>query len=137
MDPQSPEYVTLTRCYPTLVSCIELSPSGVAVQLRPSKILSQEDRSFVNNTYECDYRKAVRIVDVVQNQVGINPQVFSIFVSALEAAGEWTASTVALLECTLLECTRQSQASVIPPQVHSATDHDESSVPGEPVTLAC
>ena len=100
MDSRSPEHKTLFQYYPKIVSCIQQSPVGVAVQLKPSGILSSGDWDFLTGQANTNVLKAIKIVDVVLNQTQNNPQVFHTFVSALEAAGYWTETTVNELKQT-------------------------------------
>ena len=94
----SSEYKTLTQYYPHLVSCIQQSPSEIAIQLRPFGILAPSDFSYLNNPYHDDPEKAQRLLDTVLTQVKIDPQVFHHLVSALKAVGLWTKPVVSSLE---------------------------------------
>ena len=106
----TPEYKTLTKCYTRLSSCIQQSPDGVVVQLRPSGILAPGDLSYLENSYHNNDKKAQKIVDVVLNQVKINSRVFPAFVFALEAAGSWTTTVVGELKDMYRECFSLSAA---------------------------
>ena len=86
----SPEYKKVTQNYPKLVLCIQQSPTGVAIQLKPSGILAQGDWTYITNPQIGDDLKAIRIVDAIQSQVQSDPQKFYPFMSALKAAGPWT-----------------------------------------------
>ena len=94
MELDSPEYKTLTQCYPKLFTCVKQSPSDIVAQLRPSGILAPGDLSFLYNSQKSNDEKAQKIIDAVINQVEINPRVFRIFVSALKTAGSWTKTIV-------------------------------------------
>ena len=96
----SPEYKTLTQCYPRLFSCVQQSPNDIAVQLKPLGVLAPADWTSVSNQQNDKHYKAQVIVDALQNQVKINPQVFFSAVSALKAAGEWTKTIVGELQDT-------------------------------------
>ena len=133
VEMDSSEHRILTKCYPRLVSCIKQSPSDIAVQLRPSGILSEGDWAFLTNPHHDNDQKAIRIVDVVLNQVKTNPEVFSTFISALEAAGSWTASIVTELKARIQHIpphgmygdslSSANPISLIPPMhVHSDLD---------------
>ena len=144
----------MNQHYPKLISCIEKSPSDVAVQLRPSGILSQADWVFLTSPHEVN-EKAIKIVDAVVKQVQISPQpeaqqVFDAFVSALKAAGDWTKPLVTQLKDHIihtrwllantnteaplgivshsLDCTSRSHASVNPPTVDSGSELDSHAV---------
>ena len=93
----SQEYKAVLGCYSKIVSCVQQAPSDVAVQLRPSGILAQSDWEFLTNPHHDNGNKAIRIVDVVLNQVKTDSKVFFTFVSALEAAGPWTKTIVSEL----------------------------------------
>ena len=137
----SPEYKTLTQCYPRLSICVRLSPNGIVTQLRPSGILTPEDLSFLDNPHISKNQKAQRILHVALTQVEIDPRVFRTFVLALEAAGSWTSAIVSELNnlCTSLSTTTsmpqtplhvdttiQTQTSQIP----TSTDHESDSQAG-------
>ena len=87
MDSESQEYSAVVQLYARLVDCIKQSPTDLAVQLRPSRILAPTDWEFLKIPQHSNIDKAVRIVDVMLNQIKANPQSFSVLVSALEAAG--------------------------------------------------
>ena len=136
----SSEYKTLTQCYPRLSTCVQQSPSDIVAQLRPSGILAPGDLSFLDNPQNSNVKKAQKIIDVVLNQVKINPREFYTFVSALEAAGSWTNTIVSELNdlCTVLisgtasttqtnvDCTTHTQAS----QIYVGTDYESDSQAG-------
>ena len=93
----SPEYKTLTQCYDTLVKCVKQSPGDVAdCQLKP--LLTPGNVSFLSNPHHDNDDKARKIVNLVLNQVEINPQVFHKFISALENAGSWTETTLDIVQ---------------------------------------
>ena len=98
MDSESREYSAVVQLYPGLVECIKQSPTDLAVQLRPSGVLAPTDWEFLTNPQHSNIDKAVRIVDVMLNQIKANPQSFSVLVSALEAAGPWTNAIVGELK---------------------------------------
>ena len=137
----SPEYKTLTQCYPRLFTCVQQSPNDVVTRLRSSEILAPEDLSFLDNPLSNKNQKAGRILGAVLTQVEIDPRVFRIFVSALEAAGPWTKTIVSELNhlCTSLSATMSmpqtplhvdttihTQASQIP----ASTDHESDNQAG-------
>ena len=106
----SPEYDTLTMCFPKLFCCIKQSPIDVAMQLVPSGILASGDWTFISNPQNNDGQKAMKIVDIVRNQVQLDSKVYCNFISALEAAGSWTKTIVCELEHTresLLQCCKK------------------------------
>ena len=107
----NPEYTTLEQCYPRLMTCLQQSPSDIVVQLRPSSILAPSDLEFLRNQYNDCIQKALRIVDVVISQVQNDPKVYSIFIEALKAAGDWTRSTVTELEQTYRTVTASATTS--------------------------
>ena len=133
----SPEYKTLTQCYPRLFTCVQQSPNDIVTQLRPSGILAPEDLSFLDNPLSNKNQKAQRILHVALTQVEIDPGVFRTFVSALEAAGSWTKTIVSELNnlCTSLSTTSMPQAplhvdSTIhtqASQIPTSTDHESDS----------
>ena len=107
----SPEHRAITQCYPKLCSLIQQSPTSVAAHLKPLGILSPEDWAFITNPQSNDDKKAIRIVDAVLNQVGLDSQVFPKFVSALEASGSWTRTVVCELKQILEPCCTEERAS--------------------------
>ena len=108
----SPEYKALNQCSPTLAVCIQQSPDDVTPHLRSSGILAPGDLSFLSNPQHNNDEKARKILDVVLNQVQVDPRVFHKFVSAMKAAGSWTNSAVELLEHSLQEARQSSSKSV-------------------------
>ena len=94
MDSESQEYSAVFQLYARLVDSIKQSPTDLAVQLRPSGILAPTDWGFLTNPQHSNIEKAVRIVDIMLNQIKANPQSFSVLVSALRAAGPWTKAIV-------------------------------------------
>ena len=94
------EYKALEKCYSTLVSNLQQSPSDIVVKLRPSGILANKDLAFLNNQYKDNDEKAIRIVNVVMNQVKNDPRVYSVFIKALKDAGGWTKAAITELEQT-------------------------------------
>ena len=98
MDSESQEYRTILQCYPKLVHSIKQAPTDLAIELRPSGILADTDWQFLMNPQPNNKQKAIRIVDVVLNQIKIDPQSFSVFVYALEAAGSWAKAVVSELK---------------------------------------
>ena len=112
----SPEYKTLTHCYPTLVSNLKQSPSDVVTQLRPYCVLAENDLDFLNNQHNNDGEKAKKIVDVVINQVQGDPQVFHSFKKALKAASNWTETAIRHIEqkyseLTTAECSPMQEST--------------------------
>ena len=108
MDSESQEYNAVVQLYPGLVNCIKQSPTDLAVQLRPSGILADTDWEFLKIPQHSNLDKAVRIVDVMLNQIKANPQSFLVLVSALEAAGPWTKAIVGELKHLVLRDTHTS-----------------------------
>ena len=108
MDSESQEYRAVLQCYPRLVDCVKQSPTDLAVQLRPSGILADTDWEFLTNPQHSNKQQAVRIVDVVLNQIKTNPQHFLTFVLALEATGSWTKAIVGELKPVVLRDTHMS-----------------------------
>ena len=100
MESPGLEYKTLENCYPEVVTCLQLLPSEISTQLRPSGILPDKDWWFLNNPHHDSDEKARRIADVVMTQVKIDPQVYSTFLGALKAVGGWTQTTLTKLEDT-------------------------------------
>ena len=94
------EYKTLERCYPEIVTCLQLSPREIVTQLRPSGLLPNKDFEFLSNPKNENDEKAHRIIDVVMYQVKIDSQVYSTFLIALKAAGPWTQTLTQKLERT-------------------------------------
>ena len=92
------EYMTLKECYPGLITCIKQSPDDVFDNLMPTSLLAPGDLAFLRNPQNNKDDKARRIVDVVLNQVQSNSGAYSIFLSALKAAGPWTEAAVSVLE---------------------------------------
>ena len=110
MDSESQEYTAVFQLYPRLVDCIKQSPMDLAVQLRPSGILADTDWEFLTNPHHSNKQQAVRIVDVMLNQIKTNPQSFLVLVSALEAAGSWTKAIVDDLKPLVLRDTHTSSS---------------------------
>ena len=102
MDSESQEYSAVFQLYARLVDCIKQSPTDLAVQLRPSGVLADTNWEFLTNPQHSNIEKAVRIVDVMLNQIKANPQSFSVLVSALRAAGPWTKAIVGELKPLVL-----------------------------------
>ena len=108
MDSESQEYSAVFQLYPRLVNCIKQSPTDLAVQLRPSGILADADWEFLTNPQHSKIEKAVRIVDVMLNQIKANPKSFWTLVFALEAAGPWTKAIVGELKSLVFRDTHTS-----------------------------
>ena len=100
MNSESQEYRAVLQWYPKLVDCIKQAPTDLAVQLRPSGILAGTDWEFLINPERNKDLKAIRIVDVVLIHIKDKPQGYSMFISALKAAGSWTETIVSELERT-------------------------------------
>ena len=96
----SPEYKTLTQCYPVLISHIGQAPYDIAAYLIPSGILAPPDLHYISNPSIPHIEKASRLLDIVLNQVQIDPQVYHSFITALKSAGSWTKALVSELEST-------------------------------------
>ena len=120
----SPEYRTLTQCYPTLVTCLQQSPNDIADRLRPFGIFAHEDWLFLTHESKDRDQKARRIIDVVILQVKLNPQVAHTFRLALEGAGTWTKAAVSELETTYNSFTKGTQSQ--PLQACSISDETQS-----------
>ena len=85
----------MNQCYSSLIACVRLNPDDVALQLRPLGMVLP--RGLIGN-----YQKAQFIVDHMENYVMGNPQIFDLFLKALEGAGSWTGTTVSELKQTRL-----------------------------------
>ncbi len=85
-------------CHSSLVTCVKQSPKDVSDHLL---ILAPGDRDYLRNDTHDDGEKARRILDAVLLQMENNPQIFHSFVSALEAAGDFTRATVQKLNDAL------------------------------------
>ena len=94
----SPELASLNKCYPTLISCIQLAPNEIAAHLRPLELLPQRVLVSLRNSQKNDDEKAQEIVDAVLFQVKKDSSVFYSFIKALKSAGPWTKSTVSELQ---------------------------------------
>ncbi len=99
--PTSVSSVAFKDCHTSLVTCVKQSPKDVCDQLFPFDILAPGDLGFLNNDHHDDCDKARRILDAVLLQIKNDPQVFQSFVSALEAAGNFTKATVKKLNDAL------------------------------------
>ena len=94
----SPEYKTLVQHYPALIFRIQQSPEDIVFLLKKSGILAPRDFGFLNNPLVAKNDKAVRLLNIVLNQVQIDPQVYHTFIAALKDAGDWTRALVSELE---------------------------------------
>ena len=94
----SPELESLNKCYPTLISCIQLAPNEIAAHLRPLGLLPQRVLVSLRNSQKNDDEKAQEVVDAVLFQVKKDSSVFYSFIKALKSAGPWTKSTVSELQ---------------------------------------
>ena len=94
----SPELESLNKCYPTLISCIQLAPNDIAACLRPLGLLPQRVLVSLRSSHKNDDEKAQDIVDAVLFQVKKDSGVFYSFIEALKSAGPWTKSTVSELQ---------------------------------------
>ena len=121
MDSPGLEYKTLENCYPEVVACLQLSPSEIAAQLRPSGILPDKDWSFLSNSHHDDDEKARRVADVVLTQVKIDPQVYSTFLEALKAVGSWTKSALTKLEETYTSLSSKGKTMYYVEKKHNST----------------
>ena len=101
----SAEYKAFKDCHDSLFTCIKQSPKDVSDRL---EILAPADRDYLRNDSHDDGDKARRIIDAVLLQIENNPLVFQSFISALEAAGSFTKTTVPKLHDALL-IQRQNQ----------------------------
>ena len=105
----SPEYNTLTKCYPELLSCIRQAPNDVAHQLMPLDILADSDKIFLKNSTNDDGQKAERIIDIVIMHVEKDPGLLKL-IKALSKAGSWTKAIVDKLKQTYSGITGHSQS---------------------------
>ena len=119
----SPEYKTLAKWYPTLVSCVQQSPDDITLHLRPSGILAQHGIEYLRHPYISDVEKAIRLLDIVLDQVKIDPQVYHSFIAALKDVGPWTGDVVSKLEHTYVSVMQSPVADV-----HSTEEPSESLV---------
>ena len=110
------EYKALEKCYSTLVSNLQQSPSDIVVKLRPSGILANKDLAFLNNQYKDNDEKAIRIMNVMMNQVKNDPRVYSVFIKALKDAGGWTKAAITELEQTYTSLTSGATSCI--PSLH-------------------
>ena len=94
----SPELDSLNKCYPTLISCIQMAPNDIAAHLRPLGLLPQRVLVSLRSSQKNDDEKAQEIVDAVLFQVKKDSSVFYSFIEALKSAGSWTKSTVSELQ---------------------------------------
>ena len=94
------EYDVLTTCYPTLVSCLQLSPNSVVDQLIPLGILPANNVYQIQNQNLDNIAKARMIVNVVLYCVQKDRSVFKSFIKAMRASGKWTETAVNELEKT-------------------------------------
>ena len=94
----SPELDSLNKCYPTLISCIQLAPNEIAAHLRPLGLLPQRVLISLRNLQKNDDEKAQEIADAVLFQVKKDSSKFYSFIEALKSAGSWTSSTVSELQ---------------------------------------
>ena len=84
----SPEFKSLKKCYPTLVSCIKQAPDDIATQLVPLDLLPQRVLSTLSNTQKNNDEKARDILEAVLFQVQTDPSVFQTLIKgdvAIEA----------------------------------------------------
>ena len=109
----SPEYKAMNQSSPPLAVCIQQSPDDVTPHLRSTGILAPGDLSFLSNPQHNSDEKARKIVDVVLNQIQVDPKVFYKFVSAMKAAGSWTNSAVELLEHSLQNARQSTGKSIL------------------------
>lgn len=91
-------FKSLSKCCPTLVSCIQQAPNDIAAQLRPLGLLPQKVLSILSNPQKNNHEKAQAIVDTVLFQVQTDYGVFQSFIKALTAAGPWTRRAVSELQ---------------------------------------
>ena len=94
----SPELESLNKCYPTLITCIQLAPNDIAAHLRPLGLLPQRVLVSLRSSQKNDDEKAQEIVEAVLFQVKNDSSVFYSFIEALKSAGSWTKSTVSELQ---------------------------------------
>ena len=100
MNPPGPEYQALEQCSSRLVVSLQQSPGDIILHIRPSGILAPRDITFFRDSPAGGLEKAERLVSIVMMQTKSDPQVYSTFITALKAAGNWTKSAVAELEQT-------------------------------------
>ena len=113
----TPEHRALTHCYPRVYTCVEQSPDDIVAHLRPSGTLAPGDLSFLENPQNGNGQKAQKIINVVLNQVKMDPRVFNTFISALKGAGSWTKNIVNELLNNL--CSATTSTSQTPLHVNS------------------
>ena len=116
----SPEYMSLTKCFPHLVRIIEQSPNDVADRLRPSGILAPSDLTFLKNPQKDDSEKARRIMHIVTDQVKQDAQVFNMFLRTLKDAGDWTRVAIKRLReeySAFIATTEQSSSTYTPEEI--------------------
>ena len=107
----SPELESLTKCYPTLISCIQLAPNEIAAHLRPLELLPQRVLVSLRHPHKNDGEKAQDIVDAVLFQVKKDSSVFYSFIEAFKSAGPWTKSTVSELQKEFNSCSARAQST--------------------------
>ena len=107
----SPELDSLNKCYPTLISCIQLAPNDIAAHLRPLGLLPQRVLVSLKNSQKNDDEKAQEVVDAVLFQVKKDSSVFYSFIRALKSAGPWTNSTVSELQKEFNSCSVRSSTT--------------------------
>ena len=129
----SPELESLNKCYPTLISCIQLAPNDIAAHLRP--LLPQRVLVSLRNPQKNDDEKAQEIVDAVHFQVKKDSSVFYSFVEALKSAGPWTNSTVSELQKEFNSCsggsstTNNATSTCEQPQQPTPLQHTDHELP--------
>ena len=107
----SPELDSLNKCYPTLISCIQLAPNDIAAHLRPLGLLPQRVLVSLRSSQKNDDEKAQEIVDAVLFQVKKDSSVFYPFIEALKSAGSWTKSRVSELQKEFNSCSARAQST--------------------------
>ncbi len=100
-------------CHSSLITGVKQSPKDVSDHLLPFEILAPNDRDYIKNDTHDDGDKARRILYAVLLQIENDPRVFQSFISALNAAGNFTRPTVQKLNDALQ---RQNQEQCDPTQ---------------------
>ena len=90
----SPEYETMCKCCPKLVTLIRQSPSTIGNALFARNFLAPNVRNFVNDRMVSETEKAQRLVDTMTDRIQHFPDSFNDFVQILEKEGPWTSDMV-------------------------------------------
>ena len=83
----TPEYKTLIENYPDYYTrCLQVGPSAIAVELRPSGILSDNVYHYLDNPHHDRDEKARKLLSAIVVQAEIDPVSLTTFTEALESA---------------------------------------------------